>query len=264
MFRLLRHPALGQRCFSQIKATYTSSSKNALYKKSHYSKPEKTAEEAVNNILYNTPVRYPPEAKRHLINCLVRNEPGVLSRISSILAARDFNIESIICAKTDISELSRMTIVLNESSSTVKQAIRQLEDLVPVWAVLDYTGSKILERELLMAKISLFGNGVEKETAEVASTQAPLQSQTTLLALSELTKLFQGRIIDVSPDNIVIELSAKCQRIDAFLALIKPYGIIEAARSGSMIMSRSTHSDYVEEVETTSQPQVDMTSLPPG
>jgi len=226
---------------------------------------EKTAEEAVSNILYNTPIPASPEPKRHLINCLVRNEPGVLSRISSILAARDFNIDSIICAKTDISELSRMTIVLNESPSTVKQAVRQLEDLVPVWAVLDYTGTKILERELLMAKVSILGPMPELTTEEKKLHQALIQSQTTMLTLSELTKLFQGRIIDISPESVVVELSAKSQRIDAYLALLKPYGILEAARSGAMAISRSDNlSHNVSEKELDTQPQVDATALPPG
>lgn len=224
---------------------------------------KKTPEEAVSNILYNTPTPASPEPKRHLINCLVRNEPGVLSRISSILAARDFNIDSIICAKTDISELSRMTIVLNESPSTVKQAILQLEDLVPVWAVLDYTGTKILERELLMAKISLLGPTPELAIEEQIPLQNLIQTQNIMLSLSELTKLFQGRIIDISTESVIVELSAKGQRIDAFLALLKPYGILEAARSGAMVIPRASQlSNNEKEVE--SQPQVDVSALPPG
>lgn len=119
--------------------------------------PSWSAAEAVTNILYNTPdpPRTPP--KRHVLNCLVQNEPGVLSRISGILAARGFNIDSLVVCNTEVEDLSRMNIVLRGQDGVVEQARRQLEDLVPVWVVLDYTHSKIVERELLLAKVSILG-----------------------------------------------------------------------------------------------------------
>lgn len=123
------------------------------------------------------------------MNCLVQNEVGVLSRVSGILAARGFNIDSLVVCKTEVEDLSRMTIVLNGQDGIVEQARRQLEDLVPVWAVLDYTDSPLgvyfspsvpwyrivsiiakfniartdvfrgtlVQRELLLAKVSLLG-----------------------------------------------------------------------------------------------------------
>jgi acetolactate synthase I/III small subunit len=87
----------------------------------------------------------------------VQNEPGVLSRISGILAARGFNIDSLVVCNTEVEDLSRMNIVLRGQDAVVEQARRQLEDLVPVWVVLDYTESKIVERELLLAKVSILG-----------------------------------------------------------------------------------------------------------
>ena len=113
-----------------------------------------TAEEAVSNILYNAPPSSRAPITRHILNCLVNNEPGVLSRISGALAGRGFNIDSLVVARTDVPDLSRMTIVLNGQATVVEQARRQLEDLVPVWAVLDYTHSRIVERELLIVKVS--------------------------------------------------------------------------------------------------------------
>lgn len=90
-----------------------------------------SAEEAVSNILYNTPPQGRYQAnQRHILNCLVQNEPGVLSRVSGILAGRGFNIDSLVVAKTEVADLSRMTIVLKGESGTVEQARRQLEDLV--------------------------------------------------------------------------------------------------------------------------------------
>ena len=145
----------------------TSSSTSAIaYKASHRRRPPPlptidppswSAAEAVTNILYNTPdpPRTPP--KRHILNCLVQNEPGVLSRVSGILAARGFNIDSLVVCNTEVDDLSRMNIVLRGQDGVVEQARRQLEDLVPVWVVLDYSHSKIVERELLLAKVSILG-----------------------------------------------------------------------------------------------------------
>jgi acetolactate synthase-1/3 small subunit len=87
----------------------------------------------------------------------VQNEPGVLARVSGILAARGFNIDSLIVCNTEVGDLSRMNIVLRGQDGVVEQARRQLEDLVPVWVVLDYTHSKIVERELILAKVSILG-----------------------------------------------------------------------------------------------------------
>ena len=106
----------------------------------------------------------PPQ--KHILNCLVQNEPGVLSRISGILAARGFNIDSLVVCNTEVEDLSRMTIVLQGLDGVVEQARRQLEDLVPVWAVLDYTDAALVQRELLLAKVSILGPEVFEELME--------------------------------------------------------------------------------------------------
>ena len=87
----------------------------------------------------------------------MQNEPGVLARVSGILAARGFNIDSLVVCNTEVRDLSRMTIVLQGQDGVIEQARRQLEDLVPVWVVLDYTQTQIVERELLLAKVSILG-----------------------------------------------------------------------------------------------------------
>lgn len=119
--------------------------------------PSWSAPAAVSSILYETPLPSQLPPKRHILNCLVQNEPGVLSRVSGILAARGFNIDSLVVCNTEVEDLSRMTIVLSGQDGVVEQARRQLEDLVPVWAVLDYTSAPLVQRELLLAKISLLG-----------------------------------------------------------------------------------------------------------
>ncbi|KAK3810885.1 MAG: small subunit of acetolactate synthase-domain-containing protein [Benniella sp.] len=243
-----------------------------------------SAEEAVSNILYNTPPQGRYQAnQRHILNCLVQNEPGVLSRVSGILAGRGFNIDSLVVAKTEVADLSRMTIVLKGESGTVEQARRQLEDLVPVWAVLDYTGFKVIERELLLIKVSILGPEhvraqmnsrsadwqlVQDETAEEMSPSNALrQTHAHLKSLTELAKLFQGKVVDVSSDCMVIELSAKPSRVDAFIKLVKPFGILEAARSGMMAMPRSPIYDRHEHTEEEAEEEgsgVDASLLPPG
>ena len=121
---------------------------------------------AVSSILYETPVQSQAPPKKHILNCLVQNEPGVLSRVSGILAARGFNIDSLVVCNTEVEDLSRMTIVLQGQDGVVEQARRQLEDLVPVWAVLDYTSAALVQRELLLAKISILGPEVYEELME--------------------------------------------------------------------------------------------------
>lgn len=116
-----------------------------------------SAQAAVSNILYETPTPSMAPPKRHILNCLVQNEPGVLSRVSGILAARGFNIDSLVVCSTEVEDLSRMTIVLTGQDGVVEQARRQLEDLVPVWAVLDYTNAALVQRELLLAKVNILG-----------------------------------------------------------------------------------------------------------
>ncbi|KAF8979028.1 hypothetical protein BGZ46_005901 [Entomortierella lignicola] len=282
---------------SAIRESSTSSTSALTYKQSHprlrhpaltseYLHPTNpSAEEAVSNILYNMPKSSSSRAKQpHIFNCLVQNEPGVLSRVSGILAGRGFNIDSLVVAKTEVRDLSRMTVVLKGEKSTVEQARRQLEDLVPVWAVLDYTDSKLIQRELLLIKVSILGPEhvraqmksrspnwqlLQEETeVELSPSDALRQTHAHLKSLTELTKLFQGRVVDVASDCAVIELSAKPDRINSFLKLVKPFGILEAARSGMMAMPRSAIYDEYEDGENDSQkddvPTVDASLLPPG
>ncbi|KAI8922687.1 small subunit of acetolactate synthase-domain-containing protein [Entophlyctis helioformis] len=256
-----------------------------------------SAEEAVNNILYNAPSSAPAPSSRHILSLLCTNESGSLSRIAGIIAGRGFNIESLVVAKTEVPDLSRMTIVVNGGDGQVAQVQRQLEDIVPVWAVLDYTRSLIVEREVLLAKVSTVphelhldqsfeedfetgdrdvdrsptGSGPHSHSyhATRATGVSPMLSTSMQRqAVSELARLFGGKVVDVSLDAIIIELTAKPARIDAFVELLKPYGILEASRSGTMAMPRSPvsnlHSDADADDADASGSSVDATLLPPG
>lgn len=266
--------------------------------------PPPSAEEAVDNILYNTPPQGPSPVTRHILNCLVTNEPGVLSRVSGILAGRGFNIDSLVVAKTEVPDLSRMTVVLKGSSNIIEQCRRQLEDLVPVWAVLDYTWSKVVERELLLVKVSGMPldytgtatassssaatalasssssaasrrqESMEEDSVEVEGFEVvePSTTISPLLAagihrdaITQLAKLFRARVVDITYDDMVIELCSRPDKVDAFLKLLKPYGIVEMTRSGSITLARSPLDDLnTEEVVEAEEGGVDASQLPPG
>ncbi|CAO1617074.1 unnamed protein product [Sympodiomycopsis kandeliae] len=282
--------------------------------------PEMDASEAVSNILYNTPAPSKQPFKRHILNTLVQNEPGVLSRVAGTLAARGFNIDSLVVCATEIKDLSRMCIVLRGQDGVVEQARRQLEDLVPVWAVLDYTNTKVIERELMLVKVSIlgpeyfeesqYGYGgsaqsltspsshpatnippellAERETdqrqgkgaedvgimADAKAGQIPLSATEALRVKSDnmktvitLAEQFKGRVVDVSSNSVIVEVSGKSSRCDAFLKLVRPFGVLECSRSGTMVLPRSpitsswSGNDELSEEEAA---QVDASLLPPG
>ncbi|GAC71512.1 acetolactate synthase, small subunit [Moesziomyces antarcticus T-34] len=266
--------------------------------------PSLDAPQAVSNILYNTPPPSKAPFKRHTLNCLVQNEPGVLSRVAGTLAARGFNIDSLVVCGTEIRDLSRMCIVLRGQDGVIEQARRQLEDLVPVWAVLDYTNTKVIERELMLVKVSILGPEyfeesqqasspantpeliAERETDASKAASASASSGAAQQAMTPLTptealrvksdnmrsviafaEQFRGRVVDVSSTSVIVEMSGKSSRCDAFLKLVRPFGILECARSGTMVLPRSPiPSSYAgaedlteEEVEA-----IDAGALPPG
>jgi len=271
----------------------------------------RTAEEAVTNILYNTPPPSLQPFKKHILNCLVQNEPGVLSRVSGILAGRGFNIDSLVVCRTEIRDLSRMCIVLSGQDGVVEQARRQLEDLVPVWAVLDYTETQTIARELLLVKVSILGpeylddqlaggpshdprvaneaapSKVERErvlahhfehsadpdpstesyTASITPSQALRLKHQHMHSISVLAQQFGAKIVDVSEHSVIVELTAKTSRVEAFLSLVKPFGILEAARTGLMAMPRtpiSTTAGEEDEAASDLGGVIDASLLPPG
>ncbi|KAI0267089.1 small subunit of acetolactate synthase-domain-containing protein [Gloeopeniophorella convolvens] len=290
------------------------------YKTSHKVRPpplpkmdlprSRSAEEAVTNILYNTPPPSLQPFKKHVLNCLVQNEPGVLSRVSGILAGRGFNIDSLVVCSTEIRDLSRMCIVISGQDGVVEQARRQLEDLVPVWAVLDYTETRTISRELLLVKVSILGpeyledqlaGGPShepraahaehtklaremalarnfEESAHPAAPAAPTarapltpsealrQRHQHLASLHVLASQFGARIVDVSENSVIVEMSGKTSRVEAFLGLVKPFGIIESARTGLMAMPRTPIAGLAEDDDVVAEEgaAVDASLLPPG
>ncbi|KAJ1932378.1 acetolactate synthase, regulatory subunit [Kickxella alabastrina] len=227
------------------------------------------AEQAVSNILYNTPIAPKLQTERHILDCLAQDEPGVLSRVTGVMAARGFNIDTLVASKTEVPGLSRMTLVLKGPAIVMEQAKKQLEDLVPIWAVLDYSHTRIIERESLLVKVSI----VTPEDIEMGGTlsdRAFLDSQDRLSALRQYADLFKGEILDVAQNTAVVSLNAKGDRIDAFLKLVRPFGILEAVRSGIMAMPRSGDVTMFESEQSAPQVSInhdnapDLSNLPPS
>ncbi len=197
---------------------------------------------------------------RHVIAALVTNEPGVLAQVAGMFAARGFNIDSLVVGRTENPELSRMTIVVNGDPATLEQVRKQLQKLVPVVKVVDYAGADFVERDLMLVQVSTTANGGSSRSRN---------------DVVELANLFRARVVDVSPDHLMVEMSGTENKIEAFIAMLEPYGIVELARTGVIAMprgvaDRSGAKPGVSQARKSSptrrrrRPTVDPKDLPPG
>jgi acetolactate synthase I/III small subunit len=160
----------------------------------------------------------PPTNMRHVISALVVNEPGVLANVAGMFAARGFNIDSLVVGRTEDPNLSRMTIVVDADENTLEQVRKQLAKLVPVTQVKDFKDSAYIERDLALVTVA-------------ASPEHRFE-------VIEVVNLFRGKVVDVAKESMMIELSGTEQKIEAFVELMKPYGIRELARTGIIAMTR--------------------------
>ena len=155
---------------------------------------------------------------RHLIAALVINEPGVLAHVAGMFAARGFNIDSLVVGRTENPDLSRMTIVINGDDQMLDQVRKQLGKLVEVAKVVDYSQVDFVERDLMLVRV-----------------QAPAEKRTEIL---ELVDMFRGTVVDVASTQLMIKLSGTEDKLEAFIELVRPYGIVELARTGVIAMPR--------------------------
>jgi acetolactate synthase-1/3 small subunit len=155
---------------------------------------------------------------RHVLSALVQNQPGVLAHVSGMLASRGFNIDSLAVGETEDPGLSRMTFVVHGDDGVLEQARKQLDKIVSVVRVEDISSENYVERDLMLIKVKA----------------AP--SQRTEIAL--LVEMFRGRLVDVSADTMMIEVSGQESKIEAFIELMRPGGILELARTGRIALIR--------------------------
>jgi acetolactate synthase-1/3 small subunit len=157
---------------------------------------------------------------KHIISALVENKPGVLAHVAGMFAARAFNIDSLVVGRTEDPQLSRMTIVVVGDDRVVEQVRKQLAKIVPVVKVQDFVGKPVVARDLMLIAISV-----------------PPERRPEILALIEM---FKGKVVDISPKQLMVEVSGPEAKIEAFIEACKPYGIKSVARTGTIAMPRQT------------------------
>jgi acetolactate synthase-1/3 small subunit len=157
---------------------------------------------------------------RHVLSALVQNVPGVLSHISGMLASRGYNIDSLAVGETEDSRLSRMTFVVVGDDNVLEQVRKQLEKIVTVVRVDDISSQEHVERDLMLIKVC----SPEGRRSEIR----------------ELAGIFRGRIVDVAADVVIIEISGQERKIEAFIDLMRPFGIVELVRTGRIAMVRGS------------------------
>jgi acetolactate synthase I/III small subunit len=158
-----------------------------------------------------------PEHK-HVITAIVQNEPGVLAHVAGMFAARGYNIDSLVVGRTEDPELSRMTIVVVGDDRILEQVRKQLEKLITTVRVRDFKDTDYVQRDLLLIRI----HALSEKRPEIVA----------------LVDLFRGRVVDVSRSSLMVELAGPEDKLEAFIDLVRPYGIRELARTGLIAMQR--------------------------
>jgi acetolactate synthase I/III small subunit len=162
------------------------------------------------------------ETRLHRLVALVVDKPGVLNRVASLMRARNFNIDSLAVSRTDRAGLSRMTITLRGDDVAVEQAAKQLYRLIDVLKVQDVTSEPTVEHELALVKI----RATDSNRAEVI----------------KVVELSRGRIVDLGPESVIVEMSGPEADVDAFVGLVRMFGIKELVRTGAVVMARGSAS----------------------
>jgi acetolactate synthase-1/3 small subunit len=156
--------------------------------------------------------------KQHIVSALVENRAGTLSRVSGLFSRRGFNIDSLTVGETGDSSVSRMTIAVTGGDAVLEQIVKQLEKLVDVIAVKELDPASCIRREIMLIKI---GAG-----------------EKTRPAVLEIAGIFRSRVVDVSPASITIEATGSADKLNGLLLLLRPYKVLELARTGLVALER--------------------------
>ena len=155
---------------------------------------------------------------QHTIIALVENKPGVLNRVASLFRRRNFNIESLNVGRTENPLISRMTIVMDSEALDARKVEAHLYKLVNVIDVQELTNQPCVTRDLALIKVK----ARPEQRAEIAN----------------LASIFRGKIVDVAPDSVIVEITGTEDKIESLLELLKPVGVLEMVRSGQVAMIR--------------------------
>src|SRR6516225_9853819 len=156
--------------------------------------------------------------RKHILSILVENKPGVLTRIAGLFARRGFNIDTLAVGPTDDDAISRITLTLDGAVHPIDQVTKQLHKLVNVIKIRDLEPEETLARELALFKVSADG-----------------ASRTEVMQICEI---FRAKIVDVSRRALVVEVTGTCDKLDGFERQVRPFGLIEMARTGEIAISR--------------------------
>ena len=156
---------------------------------------------------------------KHIISMLVENRQGVLARIAGLFSGRGYNLESITVGATIDPTVSRLTLVCGGDDAIVEQIKKQLNRLIDVIKVYDLTDVPALHRELMLIKVSAKG----RQRGEII----------------QVSEVFKAQVMDVGHDTMTLEMAGKPEKIDDFITLLAPYGIVEVARSGMVAVERA-------------------------
>jgi acetolactate synthase-1/3 small subunit len=156
--------------------------------------------------------------RKHILSILVENKPGVLTRIAGLFARRGFNIDTLAVGPTDDERFSRITLTLDGAKHPIDQVTKQLHKLVNVLKIRDLEPEETLARELAMFKVSADG-----------ATRAEVM---------QICEVFRAKIVDLGRRSVVVEVTGTCDKIDAFERLVRPFGLVEMARTGEIAIAR--------------------------
>jgi acetolactate synthase-1/3 small subunit len=177
---------------------------------------------------------------RHVLSAVVQNVPGVLAHVSGMLASRGYNIDSLAVGETEDPNLSRMTFVVVGDDRILDQVRKQLEKIVTVVHVDDISSRDHVERDLMLLKVDAPPGNKRSE-------------------IRELVEIFRAKIVDVGPTELMIEISGREIKIEAFIQRMRPYGILELVRTGRIAMVRGKNRQPHTEEEAEEQDQLQNT-----
>jgi acetolactate synthase-1/3 small subunit len=166
---------------------------------------------------------------KHTISVLVENHFGVLAHVAGLFSARGFNIDSLAVGETDDPSVSRMTIVAHGDDRVIEQIMKQLNKLIDVIKVQDLSAEDKIARELVLVKVH----------ATAANRSDILQVVNT----------FRGKVVDVNPKSVTIEVTGNEEKVDAMLELLRPFGVKEVVRTGTIALSRKSELNLKKEKE---------------
>lgn len=155
---------------------------------------------------------------RHVLSATVENKAGVLAHIAGLFSSRGFNIDSLTVGRTENPNLSRMTIVVEGDDAILEQVRKQLGKVIDVLKITDFAGKDFVARDLALVKVN-----------------TPPNKRSEIIGILEI---FRGKVVDISPSDMVVELAGPEAKIEAFAEMVRSYGIKEMVRTGVVAMVR--------------------------